>query len=129
MQEAAFVYNMSSIFIMYHVKYILYFHVSFYIYYYFVLTNEITSVDLFILIHALQHANFRQHCTMYIHVIFVVGYSNSVLNIEILYLYVFFLLLMNAPSFRNHIKQLVLARPSQLVLYLQRDVNNNAMQN
>ena len=129
MQEAAFVYNMSSIFIMYHVKYILYFHVSFYIYYYFVLTNEITSVDLFILIHALQHANFRQRCTMYIHVIFVVGCSNSVLNIEILYLHVFFLLLMNAPSFRNHIMELVLARTSQLVLYLHRDVNNNAMQN
>ena len=129
MQEAAFVYNMSSIFIMYHVKYILYFHVSFYIYYYFVLTNEITSVDLFILIHALQHANFRQQYTMYIHVIFVIGYSNGVLNIEILYLHVFFLLLMNAPSFRNHIMELVLARTSQLVLYLHRDVNNNAMQN
>ena len=105
------------------------FHVSFYLYYYFISTNEITSVDLFILIHALQHANFRQQYTMYIHVIFVIGYSNGVLNIEILYLHVFFLLLMNAPSFRNHIMQLVLARTSQLVLYLHRDVNNNAMQN
>ena len=66
---------------------------------------------------------------MYIHVIFVVGYSNSVLNIDILYLYVFFVLLMNAPSSGNHIMQLVLARTSQLVLYLHRDINNHAMQN